>query len=161
LLVEIARRLPRRERDLQVIRGLPPRALAAILQTVEEARALPLEQCPRLAEREQDPPQVGLVVNVLQAVLGDLCARYGLAPSLVAGSTELKNLVRARLQGAALPAGALLTQGWRRAHILPELLAVLEGRRSVRVADVAANAPFAFEEQAVKKSEPSEPTTGP
>jgi ribonuclease D len=146
LIVEIARRGPRSERDLHPIRGLPRRDVPAILQVVEQARALPIEQCPRAAERDQDPPQVGLVVNVLQAVLGDLCARRSLAPNLVAASLDVKLLVRARLQGAPPPADSLLTEGWRGRHVLPELLAVLEGRRSVRVTDVCREAPFAVED---------------
>jgi ribonuclease D len=146
LLIEIARRNPTRTRDLHVIRGLPRRDLDAILQVVELGRALPLEQCPTMTEREQDPPQVGLVANILSAVLGDLCVRRQLAPNLVATGQDVKLLVRARLQGAPPPAESLLTQGWRGAHILPELLAVLEGRRSLRVADVAAEAPLAFED---------------
>jgi ribonuclease D len=146
LLVEIARRNPQRERDLHPIRGLPRRDLPAIVQAVEAARALPLEQCPRVAEREQDPPQVGLVANVLQAVLGDLCARRSLAPSLVATVHDVKLLVRARLQGLPPPAESLLTQGWRGRHVLPDLLAVLEGRRRLRIADVRAEAPFVVED---------------
>lgn len=146
LLVEIARRNPNRERDLQVIRGLPKRDLPAILQVLEQARTLPLEGCPAVAEREQDLPQVQLVVNVLMAVLGDLSARQKLASNLVATTTDIKLLVRARLQGADLPVESLLTRGWRREHILPELLDILEGRRSLRVADVRAEAPFAIAE---------------
>jgi ribonuclease D len=142
LIVEIARRNPTRERDLQVVRGLPRRDLGAILETLERARAIPLEECPAVAEREQDPPQVGLVGNVLLAVLGDLCARLRLAPNLVASSQDVKFLVRSRLLGSRLPAESLLTHGWRAAHILPALLAVLEGRQSLRVADVKAEAPF-------------------
>jgi ribonuclease D len=148
LIVEIARRSPTRTRDLQVIRGLPRRDLDAVLQTVARARALPPEQCPAVAEREQDPPQVGLVSNVLLAVLGDLCARQQLAPNLVANSHDVKLLVRARLQTAGggdwLPHESLLTHGWRSRFVLPELLDVLEGRRSLRVADPAATAPFQF-----------------
>jgi ribonuclease D len=146
LIVEIARRNPARERDLQPIRGLSRRDLPAILAAVEHARSLPPEQWPRAAEREQDPPQVGLVANVLQAVLGDLCVRRELAPGLVATSSDVKLLVRARMQGAAPPAESLLTQGWRAAHVLPELLAVLEGRRSLRVANVRAESPFVVED---------------
>jgi ribonuclease D len=146
LLVEIARRNPNRERDLHVVRGLPRRDLEAILKAVERARALPLDQCPAVAEREQDPNQVGFVANVLQAVLGDLCARRHLAANLVASGQDVKLLVRARLQGGPLPAESLLTRGWRAEHILPDLLAVLDGRRSVRIADVRADAPFALED---------------
>src|SRR6185437_12634587 len=84
LIIEIARRNPARERDLQVVRGLPRRDLEAIIQTVAEARGLPLEACPLVLGRDQDPPQLALVANVLTAVLGDICVRRGLAPNLVA-----------------------------------------------------------------------------
>jgi ribonuclease D len=144
LIVEIARRNPARERDLHVVRGLPHRDSAAILAAVERARALPLEDLPAAADREQDPPQVGWVANVLIAVLGDWCTRLELAPNLVASSNDVKQLVRARYQGQPLPAESLLTHGWRACNILPELLAVLEGRRSLRIIDVTRDAPFAL-----------------
>ena len=144
LIVEIARRNPMRERDLQVVRGLPRRDLDAILQTVAEARSLPIEQCPAVCGREQDPPQVGLITNVLMAVLGDVCARRNLAPNLVASTNDVKLLLRARLAGQSLPAESLLMAGWRSIHILPDLLAVLDGRRLLRVGDVTADAPFDY-----------------
>jgi ribonuclease D len=144
LLVEIARRCPTRERELHVVRGLPRRNLAAILEVVERARALPLGECPTLAEREQDAPQASLTAHLLSAVFGDVCTRLRLAPTLVASNQDLRQLVRTRMQGAALPEDNLLTQGWRATHILPELEAVLDGRRSVRVADLHAAAPLAY-----------------
>jgi ribonuclease D len=146
LIVEIARRNPARERDLQVVRGLPRRDLDAILQTVAEARRLPIEDCPAVHGRELDPPQVGLVVNVLCAVLGDVCARRSLAPNLVASNNDVKMLVRARLAEQLLPSESLLTAGWRRTHILPELLAILDGRRLLRIVDVKTDAPFDYTE---------------
>jgi ribonuclease D len=145
LIVEIARRNPTRERDLHTVRGLAKRDLEAIVHTVVEARALPAEELPLAMEREQDPPQVQLVASVLNAVLGDLCARKRLAPSLAATAAEIKLLVRARLAGGPLPDNALLTHGWRAAYVLPELLDILDGRRAVRVANVAADAPFSYE----------------
>jgi ribonuclease D len=145
LIVEIARRNPTRERDLQVVRGLARRDLESIVRVVGEARALPPEQYPEPAERDQDPPQVQLVTAVLVAVLGDFCARARLAPNLAASTTDVKLLVRARLAGAPPPDDSILTQGWRAIAVLPEILAVLEGRRALRVADVAAEAPFAYE----------------
>jgi ribonuclease D len=144
LMIEIAKRNPTRERDLQVIRGLPRRDLSAIIEVVEKARAIPLEQCPALTDRDQDPPQLQLVTNVLTAFLGDLCARWRLAPNLVANTSDLKLLVRTRRQGGDLPADSLLTQGWRGKHVLPELLAVLDGRRSLYVANLKAENPFGF-----------------
>ncbi len=144
LIVEIARRNPTQERDLQTLRGLPRRDLAAIVQAVVQARELPLEECPAAMERDQDPPQVLLTAGILTAVLGDVCARLCLAPNLVASNQDVKRLVRARFLGAALPADVPLTQGWRAAAILAELTAVLDGRRLVRIADVTAPAPFAY-----------------
>jgi ribonuclease D len=144
LLIEIARRGPTRERDLHVIRGLPKRDLPAIVRVVEHARNLPIEECPPTIERDQEIPQVTMVTNVLLAVLGNVCAQKEIATNLVASNTDVRLLVRARQQGKPLPAESPLTRGWRAAHILPELLAVLEGRRTLRITDPTADAPFAL-----------------
>src|SRR5262249_43249347 len=90
LIVEISKRNPSRERDLQVIRGLPHRALGEVMEAVERAKALPPEALPAPAERDQDPPQAGLVSNVMLAVLGDFCARRHLASNLVATNSDVK-----------------------------------------------------------------------
>jgi ribonuclease D len=71
LIIEVARRNPKSDRDLKVMRGLPRRHAQEIMQAVERARALPAAECPVLSERDQDPPQVAVVVNVLAAVLAD------------------------------------------------------------------------------------------
>ena len=147
LLLEIARRGPVSEHDLSVIRGLAKRHLAAIVETVERGQSVPLQECPLPAERDQDPPQFALVVGTLMAVLGDLCARKQLAPSLVASTQDVKLLVRAEAQGAELPDDSMLTIGWRKKHILPELLAVLQGRRTVRIADLRSDAPLAYDDK--------------
>lgn len=152
LLVEVARRQPRRPRDLHVIRGLSHRYADPIWQVAQRARQLPIDQCPQVHEREQDPVQVGLIAGLLSAVLGDLCARRRLAVGLVANNEDLRSLVRARLETGAAPArelgaGLLLGEGWRRDHILPRLAAVLDGRCRVRVADVRADAPLQLDEQ--------------
>lgn len=144
LLVEIAKRNPTKERDLQVLRGLPKRDLPAILRIVEEGKSLPAEQLPRAIDREHDVPQVNLVGGILNAVLVDLCARQRLASNLVASNADVRALVKARFLKQALPTDSILTQGWRAEHILPELLAVLDGRRSVRVGDLRADAPLDF-----------------
>jgi ribonuclease D len=145
LLVEIARRNPTGERDLRVIRGLPRRDFDTILRAVARAQALPLTECPALADRDQDPSQVTWAASMLTAVLGDLSIRRRLAPNLVANNNDIKLLVRSRFQGTAVPAESLLTQGWRAAHILPDLLAVLDGKRSIRIRDVRASAPLVIE----------------
>jgi ribonuclease D len=151
LLVEIARRNPTRERDLHVVRGLPRRDLTPILAVLQQARDLPVEQCPIPTERDQDPPQLSLVASVLNAVLGDTCARRRLTPGLVANSSDVKLLVRARLAGEPLSEESQLTSGWRAEHILPDLLAVLDGKKMLRVAELHAESPFGYTE--VKEDE--------
>lgn len=154
LLVEIARRNPSKARDLQVVRGLPNRDLEAIVEVVLAARHTPLDHCPPPMERDQDPPQLALVSNILIAVLGDRCAREKLAQSLVASNNDLREIVRARLAGEPLP-DLPLTRGWRAANILPELLDVLEGRRLVRIADLRAEAPLDYQEEAPALARPA------
>jgi ribonuclease D len=63
----------------------------------------------------------------------------------------VKLLVRARTAGQSPPTASLLTQGWRARHLLPEMLAILDGRRSLRIVDVAGDTPF---ELAETKAEP-------
>lgn len=142
LIVEIAKRNPTRERDLQVVRGLAHRDLTAIVAAVKRARELPADELPTPADREQDPPQIGWATNILTAVLGDFCARHKLAANLVASNADVKGLVKARQRGEEPPEESLLARGWRSQHVLPELLTVLEGRRSIRIGDLKAAAPL-------------------
>jgi ribonuclease D len=144
LLIEIARRSPTKERDLHVVRGLARRYAPAILKALEKARSLPLEACPPPIGRDQDPPQIALVANILNAVLADFSARIHLAPNLVATINELRMLVRARMLDKPMPEESLLTSGWRAAHVLPDLQSILEGRRGLRIADVKSETPFSF-----------------
>jgi ribonuclease D len=142
LLVEIAKRNPQREQDLHVVRGLAHRHAGEILAAIGRARALPPSHHPELAERDNDPPQHGLLVQLLTAVLADFCTRRRLASSLAATSSDLKQLVRAKIQGTSLPDDTLLGSGWRARHILPELEAVLSGDKRIRVEDVRREAPL-------------------
>jgi ribonuclease D len=144
LLVEIARRPAKSPRDLKVIRGLAHKHLDDIFAAIERGRNLPLELCPVPLEREQDPPQVGLAVSLLQAALFDFAVKHHLAPNLVASNQEVKNLVRAFVAGDIAQAGSLLTRGWRAQFVLPHLLAILKGSRTMRISDLRRDAPLEY-----------------
>lgn len=146
LLVEIARRNPSRARDLQVVRGLPKRSLDALVEVVQYAREVPLEKCPELAEKEQDPSQLALVSSLLTAVLGHYCVKNHLANNLVATGQDLKLLVRCTYRQEPLTEDCPLARGWRAAHILPELQAVLEGHRAIRIGNLKSQAPLKLSE---------------
>lgn len=145
LLVEITQRNPKCVKDVQSVRGLAKRYLDAIVVAVERGRAVPAEECPKPVEREQEPPQQVLLVNLLAAQLAHLSEEMELASNLVATNQELKSVVRARIQDMP-PAQSLLHQGWRAQHILPHLHAMLDGRISLRVADIRKDVPFVFAE---------------
>jgi ribonuclease D len=144
LIVELARRNPQREKDIQALRGLGRADAAGILEAVSRARALPPDEWPEATERDNDPPQVGLVSALLSAVLADLCARKEITASLAATAQDIRWLVRGRVRGEPMPAESHLTHGWRKEALLAELLAVLEGKRGLRVGNTSASAPFDY-----------------
>ena len=145
LLVEIARRNPKSADDVQVVRGMAKRFVTLIWEAVERARALPADQLPIAMEREQDRPQVALVANLLSAILNDFCAREQLAVSLAATVSDIKDLVRAKMQNDQPSPTNLLMAGWRRDFVLPILQEVIDGKRSVRIANLQSESPFALE----------------
>jgi ribonuclease D len=145
LIVEVAKRMPKSERDLSVLRGLPKRDFADLLAAVARALASDPHAYPVAYERENDPPQVGLVTSLLQAVLGAFCSQEKLTQSLVATTADLKQLVRARISGQEAPEDSNLTRGWRAKHVLPVLLEVLDGRRAVKIGDLNSTTPFQIE----------------
>lgn len=121
-------------------RFVPP-----LWEAIGRARELKGDQLPKNLEREQDRPQVTQIVNVLAAILNDLCARERLAASLTCTMNDLRDLIRTKIQNESPSATNLLLTGWRRSFVLPTLLDVLEGRRSVRIANLQADSPFALE----------------
>ncbi len=144
LLIEIARRNPTRERDLQVIRGLNRHDWKGLLAAVGRGRSLPWEACPEVVEREQDPQQVTLLTNLLQAVVAHLCGELRIAPGLICAAQDLRLLARRTVLGDTHEAPSVLNQGWRREHIRPVLDMVLCGERSLRVARPQDEAPLDF-----------------
>ncbi len=145
LLIEVARRNPKSPDEVQTMRGMAKRFVQPLWEAIERARRLPSDQLPKVIEREQDRPQVALVVNVLGAILNDLCAREKLAVSLTATVSDLRDLVRAKMQKDEPSATNLLLMGWRKEFVLPILLDVLEGKRSLRISSLQAESPFVLE----------------
>ncbi len=144
LLIEIARRNPTRERDLQVIRGLNRHDWKGLLAAVGRGRSLAWEGCPEVVEREQDPQQVTLFTNLLQAVVAHLSGKLRIAPGLICASQDLRLLARRTVLGDTPEGPSVLNQGWRREHIRPVLDMVLRGERSLRVARPQGDAPLDF-----------------
>lgn len=143
LIAEIARRAPSKLDDLQSLRGLPRGAPEAIHEAIQRAKALPADQLPEVETRENDPPHVVLLGNLLGVVLADFSARNRLAPNLVASGQDLKAVVRTRAAGEPLPE-VPLTRGWRSKFVLPELLALLEGSHAIRIVRPKSASPLEY-----------------
>ncbi len=133
LLVEISRRHPGRPGDLQMVRGLSKKDIDGILATVEAADAIPEDQWPEVLERDSEATHVQALSGLLQTVFMAMCAEMKLAPGLTCTMGEIRDLLRCRLTGPAEPTEGLLITGWRRKHVLPRLLAVLDGRVAFRL----------------------------
>jgi ribonuclease D len=144
LIVEIAKRNPRSVEDVETLRGLGRADVHGIFEAVERARRLAAEEWPAEAERENDTHAVALVSSLLNVVLADWCGRQDLTTPLVATTADVRRLVRAASKGEPPPADCALTVGWRKDHVLPVLLEVLEGRRALRVKSLEGEAPLEY-----------------
>jgi ribonuclease D len=145
LIVEIARRGPSRPDDVQYVRGIPRGEGDSIRAAVARALALPTDDLPAVAERDNDLPHVATLASLLGVVLSDFCLRNRLAPNFVATSADLKALVRARQRDGRPPTDSSLASGWRADAVRPHLEAVLDGDAVIRIADPTAANPIAVE----------------
>jgi len=144
LIVEIAKRSPKREEEISSLRGLGRADTAGILEAVERAGRLSPEEWPEELERDNDPHAVALVASLLNVVLADWCARQELTTPLVATSADVRKLVRAAAKGEPPPPDSGLTAGWRREQVLPVLQEVLEGKRALRVRSLEGDVPLEY-----------------
>ncbi|HJO04754.1 MAG TPA: ribonuclease D [Acidobacteriota bacterium] len=139
VLIEIARRAPKKQGQVERLRGLHPReaqrSASTILAFVREA----LESDPATWPDVSTPrPRGGMrtveiLASLLDAVVRTRAAELDLAPRLLAKRADLERLVRQEIAGDAEDHGIPVLQGWRREHVGDQLLALLRGDASVRV----------------------------
>jgi ribonuclease D len=145
LIADISRRVPAKLDDLTPLRGLPRGEAEAILAAVHRAVTLHPDEWPEKEERDHDPPHVALLAQLLGVVLAEFAAREHIAPNMVATTSDLRTLARSRQKKGGLPDDFPLAQGWRGRAVLPELTAVLDGERALRVADPRSKFPIRVE----------------
>ncbi|MFQ3582384.1 MAG: HRDC domain-containing protein [Chloracidobacterium sp.] len=139
VLRQIAYTLPKSEAALRQMRGtnnLSRESIVEILDTIQQALALPESEWPEaVAAREYDPTLDGLA-TLLGAVLRLRAGALDLAPSLLATRDELLRFAGWVLQGSP-PDGAggfPLLQGWRRAVAGELLLDLVTGKSLLQIA---------------------------
>ena len=136
-LVEIARRRPRDVDRLQQIRGLNEQTVRRrgrdILAAVERGRER--EPIPRDGDKPIPPdPRDGPAIALCEALTRARTYGAGLAYELVAARADLERIVRSVRVGAPEPDVRTL-RGWRRELVGRELLDLLAGRLSLRIAE--------------------------
>jgi ribonuclease D len=134
-LIEVAKRRPSEIRQLEQIRGINEPTLRrrgrAILEAVERGRSRP--PIPVEGERPAQPEALDApVIALAEALVRTRALEEELAYELIAARADLQRIVLAMRDGSPPPQVRTL-QGWRRQVVGDELLALLDGRRSLTV----------------------------
>ncbi|MCS7081195.1 MAG: ribonuclease D [Chloracidobacterium sp.] len=141
-LRQIAYTMPRTEAALRQVRGagnLSREAVTEILETIQQALALPESEWPEaVTTREYDPTLDGLA-SLLGAVVRLRAGALDIAPNLLATRDDLLRFAGWILQGGS-PAEAgdfPLLHGWRRAAVGDLLLDLVAGKALLQIAPTA------------------------
>lgn len=135
VLLQLARHPPKSVSELRGLRGVHSSEVdrhgEQLLGAITSALALPPTAWPEVPrERKPDPESTG-IVELLQAVLKARAAEEGIAPTMLATSSDLQTLVEARQNRATLDVPIL--RGWRRQLAGDLLLKVLDGAVTITV----------------------------
>ncbi len=135
VLLQLARHPPKSVHELRGLRGVHSsevdRQGEQLLATITSALALPASAWPEVPrERKPDPESTG-IVELLQAVLKARAAEQGIAPTMLATSSDLQTLVEAKQNRSTLDVPIL--RGWRRQLVGDLLLQVLDGAVTITV----------------------------
>lgn len=130
-VVEVARRAPRDERELQGIRGVSDRlgrgAARGVLAAVETGLAVPEEELPSLSKRRRPVCDIDASVDLMVAIVRKRARENGVAMPLLASRDDLERLAAGEHEGNPL------TEGWRRAMVGEELMRLLAGDLLLRL----------------------------
>lgn len=151
VLLQLARHPPRQEEELRKVRGLHGSEIdrngASILATIQAAMALPPSAWPVLSKERKPEPELNGLVELLQAIVKARALQEEIAPTLLATTADLQELVDAKVNRSTLDLPLL--KGWRRILVGELLLGALDGKLAFTV-DPST--------RAIRWS-PSEPTT--
>lgn len=144
IMVDLIKRDPKSSAELQGMRGLgvARRDLDGLVAAIDRGRRTPSDQWPKAPPKDIDPPQLSVLVDYLQVVLGQLSLQLKLTSSLICTMSDLRNVIK-RAMGERT-GHSLLNEGWRLQHIRPFLDSVLQGQIALRVGKLHTSAPLQF-----------------
>lgn len=130
VLLQLARHPPRHQDELRKVRGLHASEVdrngESLLAVIQTALALPSSTWPVLPKERKPEPESNGLVELLQAIVKARALEEEIAPTLLATSADLQELVDAKTNRSALDLPLL--KGWRRNLVGDLLLDALEGK---------------------------------
>lgn len=151
VLLQLARHPPRHQDELRKVRGLHGSEIdrngESILATIQAALALPATAWPVLNKERKPEPEFNGLVELLQAIVKARALQEEIAPTLLATTSDLQELVDAKINRSTLDLPLL--KGWRRILVGDLLLGALDGKLAFTVDPTTRAIRWA----------PSEPTT--
>ncbi|MFZ3012964.1 MAG: ribonuclease D [Nitrospira sp.] len=130
VLLQLARQPPRHQDELRNVRGLHPSEVdrngESILAAICAALALPPSAWPVLSRERKPEPEANGFVELLQAIVKARALEEEIAPTLLATTADLQELVEAKTNRSALDLPLL--RGWRRILVGELLLDALDGK---------------------------------
>lgn len=148
LIVELARRQTSDPKRIRAVRGFERRNLVKqiprIAECIADALELPEEEWPAKIQSESKP-QLSVLGQFLFSTLGSIARQAQLAPALVGGPNDVRDLITYRTQGGRQGPPPALSTGWR-AELVGNLFDnLLSGRMAVRIDDPTSEHPLAFD----------------
>lgn len=135
VLLQLARHPPRHQDELRKVRGLHGSEIdrngESILATIQAALALPPSAWPVLSKARKPEPEVNGLVELLQAIVKARALQEEIAPTLLATTADLQELVDAKINRSTLDLPLL--KGWRRILVGDLLLGALDGKLAFTV----------------------------
>ncbi|MBA2253017.1 MAG: ribonuclease D [Nitrospirales bacterium] len=135
VLLEMARHIPMKLTALKGMRGLHgsevERNGEALIKVIERGLAVPESEWPETPKSKRPEPEAAGQVDLLQAVLKAIALKEEIAPTLLAGASDLQELVDAKHDRDKLDLPIL--HGWRRKLAGETLLDVLQGKLHVSI----------------------------
>lgn len=135
VLVEIARRRPCQERELEVLRGFPQarnrKVVQELVAIITEACRTPRSEWPIAVSTPEDTPMAKALLDLLAAVMQAICHEERLNWSLLGSPQRLRELLE--YHGGQRKEKPALLRGWRAEFIGRRLLDLLEGRSRIHL----------------------------
>ncbi|MBA3813696.1 MAG: ribonuclease D [Alphaproteobacteria bacterium] len=134
IMLGLAASSPRSSDELSKMRGLSTSFLegrrgTTVLELIEKALALPLEDCPQVRSEIASPPGTSALVEMLRLLLKIQAEKYHVAQKLIATNADLD--IIARSPHPDVPA----LEGWRREVFGNAALALKEGKVAIGIKD--------------------------